>query len=257
MDSIVINNLTYNYYHPLRKTRIQALNGINLVFERGMRVLICGKNGAGKSTLLSILAGKKLVNEESVSAFNKPVFHDLSLNDRIGYVGEWWNDEYAMNITIKNMFAQYADSKRYKKLMKLFDIDDSKVISGISKGQKKKVQIVSTIMKRKDIYIFDEAAESLDLISRKVLLDFLKNESIKYKCIIIYSTHIFDCMDKWSTHVLYLGKGSVSFFSDINSIVNDKKYVSMADFVFDHMMEETNKNDKSYDIDEIMNLDSD
>lgn len=79
--------------------------------------------------------------------------------------------EYAMNITIKSMFAQYADSKRYKKLMKLFDIDDSKVISGISKGQKKKVQIVSTIIKRKDIYIFDEAAESLDLISRKVLLE--------------------------------------------------------------------------------------
>lgn len=60
MDSIIINNLTYNYYHPLRKTRIQALSDLNLVFEKGMRILVCGKNGAGKSTLLSILAGKKV-----------------------------------------------------------------------------------------------------------------------------------------------------------------------------------------------------
>ncbi|ANQ06435.1 ABC transporter [Plasmodium coatneyi] len=241
MNEIVINNLSYNYYNRVGNTKTAALENVNLSFGRGMRIVVCGKNGAGKSTLLSIIAGKKLVKEESVLVFNKPAFHDTTLSSRIGFVGEWWSDDYAMNITVKDFFAKYKDSKRYRKLLKLFEISEDKLISSASKGEKKKIQILVNLVTRKDVYIFDEATESLDLISRKLLLEFLKRECIKHNCIIIYSTHIFDYMEKWCSHILYLSKGSVAFFSDIGTVTSAKDYTSLADYIFDHMMEETSE----------------
>ncbi|SBS87221.1 CCR4-associated factor 16, putative (CAF16) [Plasmodium ovale curtisi] len=177
--------------------------------------------------------------------FNKPVFHDTTLAGRIGFVGEWWSNDYAMNITIRELFSEYHGSRRYTHLLKLFDMDENKLISGISKGEKKKVQIMVNIIKRKDIYIFDEATESLDLISRKLLLDrFLRKESEKHNCIIIYSTHIFDYIQGWCSHILYLSSGSVAFFSDIGIITSAKNYVSLADHIFENMMRETREKEK-------------
>ncbi|SCP02616.1 CCR4-associated factor 16, putative [Plasmodium malariae] len=256
MNDITIHNLNYNYYNRIKNTSTKALDNVNLSFGRGMRIVVCGKNGAGKSTLLSILAGKKLIKEEQVLVFNRPVFHDTALTNRIGFVGEWWSDEYAMNITIKDFFSQYSSSKRYKILLKLFDIDENKLISSISKGEKKKVQILVNLIKRKDIYIFDEATESLDLISRKLLLEFLKKECIKHNCIIIYSTHIFDYMEKWCSHVLYLSNGSVTFFSDIHTIKNVKNYTSLAEYIFDNMMKEIKERDNIDNVDDLLQIDS-
>eukprot|EP00366_Plasmodium_knowlesi_P003175 XP_002260672.1 ABC transporter, putative [Plasmodium knowlesi strain H] len=251
MDEIVINHLSYNYYNRLGRTSTAALQNVNLSFSKGMRVVVCGKNGAGKSTLLSIIAGKKLVKEESVLVFNKPAFHDTTLSSRIGFVGDWWSDDYAMNITVKDFFAKYKDSKRYRKLLNLFEISEDKLISSASKGEKKKIQILVNLVTRKDVYIFDEATESLDLISRKLLLEFLKRECIKYNCIIIYSTHIFDYMEKWCSHVLYLSKGSVAFFSDIGT-----DYTSLADYIFDQMMEETSEEQKMKTLEDMFLADS-
>ncbi|KOB58505.1 hypothetical protein PFHG_00251 [Plasmodium falciparum HB3] len=176
MNQIVINNLNYNYYNGIQRTRIKALQNVNLCFERGMRILVCGKNGAGKSTLLSIIAGKKVkmikkIKRNEVLIFNKQAFHDTDISNKIGYVGEWWSEEYAMNISIKDFCFNYEYTKRYKNLLKLFELDENKIISNLSKGERKKVQIMVNIIVRKDIYIFDEATESLDLVSRKLLLE--------------------------------------------------------------------------------------
>ncbi|CRH03812.1 CCR4-associated factor 16, putative [Plasmodium relictum] len=256
MNEISINNLNYNYYDRIKNTSTKALANINLSFQRGMRILVCGKNGAGKSTLLSIIAGKKLIKEEEVLVFNKPAFHDTTLSNKIGFVGEWWSDEYILNITIKDLFSQYRNSKRYKNLLKLFEIDENKLITSISKGEKKKVQILANIIKRKDIYIFDEVTESLDLVSRKLLLEFLKKECIRYNCIIIYSTHIFDHMEKWCSHILYLSNGYVAHFSDINSVINDNSYVSLAEYIFNKMLMELKEKENINDLDDLLLIDS-
>ncbi|SBT78745.1 CCR4-associated factor 16, putative [Plasmodium ovale] len=258
MNDIVISNLNYSYYNRVKNTSTKALTNVNLTFGRGMRIVVCGKNGAGKSTLLSIIAGKKLIREEEVLVFNKPVFHDTTLAGRIGFVGEWWSNDYAMNIKIKELFSEYRGSRRYTHLLKMFDMDENKLISGISKGEKKKVQIMVNIIKRKDIYIFDEATESLDLISRKLLLEFLRKESEKHNCIIIYSTHIFDYIQGWCSHILYLSNGSVAFFSDIGSVTSAKNYVSLADHIFENMMRETREKEKEkgLTLDDLLRTDS-
>lgn len=256
VEGIVINNLNYSYINTIKNTKVDALKNVNLCIQKGMRVMVCGKNGAGKSTLLSIIAGKKMIRENEVLIFNKPSFHDTSLSTRISFVGEWWNEEYILHIQIKDFFSHYKNSKRYQKLLRLFELDENKYITNVSKGEKKKIQILANIIKRKEIYIFDEVTESLDLISRKLLLEFLKKECIKYNCIIIYSTHIFDHMEEWCSHVLYLSNGSIGCFNDIRDIIDKQRGHLLIDFVFDKMLKELKEKGNSGGVEELVCIDS-
>lgn len=257
MDEIRINNLNYTYVNEIKNTKVQALKNVNLSLKRGMRVMVCGKNGAGKSTLLNIIAGKKMIKEHEVLIFNRPSFHDTSLSEHISFVGEWWNEDFIINITIKNLFKQYNNSKRYKRLLKLFDIDEHKFITGLSKGEKKKTQIMANLIKRKDIYIFDEVTESLDLISRKLLLEYLKKECLKYNCIVIYSTHIFDHMEQWCSHVLFISSGSVNFFSDVNEIIKSTEGGTLIEYIFNKMTMELKEKEEINDLEDLIIIDSD
>ena len=47
---------------------------------------------------------------------------------------------------------------------------------------------------------------------------FLLAESRETGSTIIYSTHVFDGLENWPTHILYLCKGSVVSFSSVKDI---------------------------------------
>merc|ERR1740139_1885561 len=57
----------------------------------------------------------------------------------------------------------------------------------------------------------DEVTTDLDLIARQALLVFLREESEVRGVTVIYSTHIFDGVDDWPTHLLHLKKGGVRY----------------------------------------------
>merc|ERR1719163_4734 len=57
----------------------------------------------------------------------------------------------------------------------------------------------------------DEVTTDLDLIARQALLVFLREESEVRGVTVIYSTHIFDGVNDWPTHLLHLKKGGVHF----------------------------------------------
>ena len=47
----------------------------------------------------------------------------------------------------------------------------------------------------------------LDLVARQDLLNFLVSECETRGACILYATHIFDGLDDWTTHVMYLKAG--------------------------------------------------
>ncbi|ETW46792.1 hypothetical protein PFMALIP_05162 [Plasmodium falciparum MaliPS096_E11] len=64
-------------------------------------------------------------------------------------------------------------------------------------------------------------------------------------------------MDKWSTHVLYLSEGIVTFFSNIYNITNLENYSSLAEYICDHMVEEIKKKENVDKLDDLLLIDSD
>jgi len=59
------------------------------------------------------------------------------------------------------------------------------------------------------ILLLDEITVDLDLLSRSNFLGFLKRETEKRECTIVYATHILDNLANWPTHLVHMSAGKV------------------------------------------------
>ncbi|KAF8822091.1 ABC transporter, ATP-binding domain-containing protein, partial [Cardiosporidium cionae] len=216
--AIKLNNLSYSYRIWVTKESPNCLSDINLEIPSGSRVLVVGLNGAGKSTLLSILGGRKLVPPESARIFDRSVFHDLTLQRHVLYLGDAWKQEYCYDISVKELLSSHVGTKRFDYLVDILDIDLSWSLSLISDGQRRRCQLLANLLEKKDVYILDEVTSDLDLLAREGLMRLLQTESEDRKATVLYATHIFDNMEGWPSHILYLRNGRVECFSKLNSL---------------------------------------
>ena len=74
----------------------------------------------------------------------------------------------------------------------------------LSDGQRRRVQLFLGLLRPYKILLLDEVTAVLDLVCRQDLLNYLKMECETRQCTIVYATHIFDGLEDWATHCLYL-----------------------------------------------------
>ncbi|MBZ0281751.1 MAG: ABC-F type ribosomal protection protein [Anaerolineae bacterium] len=130
----------------------QILESISFTVSPKARILLAGPNGAGKSTLLKILAGDEKADDGEV--YINPAV-------RLGYL-----DQESMNFDPgKTLFEAYKEgmegSNQQMKtaLIKsgMFRYEDfEKPVSGLSSGQRRKLQIARLIGARCNLLLLDE-----------------------------------------------------------------------------------------------------
>lgn len=130
----------------------QILESISFTVSPKARILLAGPNGAGKSTLLKILAGDEKADEGEV--YINPAV-------RLGYL-----DQESMNFDpSKTLFEAYkegmegSDQQMKTALIKsgMFRYEDfEKPVSGLSSGQRRKLQIARLIGARCNLLLLDE-----------------------------------------------------------------------------------------------------
>ncbi|KAL8443787.1 hypothetical protein Emag_005811 [Eimeria magna] len=104
---------------------------------------------------------------------------------------------------------------RVQKLLELLQASLDWRIGFLSAGEKRRAQLVASLAEPRSVYLLDEATADLDIVSRKMLCRFLLVESLALKSCLIYSTHVFDGLDDWPTHLLYLEKGELKVFNSV------------------------------------------
>jgi CCR4-NOT complex subunit CAF16 len=202
---IVVRGLRFRY----RGAPSWVLDGIDLTIDRGSRCLVIGANGAGKTTLLRILAGKHMVDREAVQVLGTSAFHDTELAGRMEFLGA--NFPFAVDLTVAEVIDHqvHVDTGRIAHLVELLDIDRGWHMHAVSDGQRRRVQLLLGLMRPHDVLFLDEATTDLDLLARSELLAFLRRESERRGTTVLYATHIFDALDEWATHLVYLVAGKV------------------------------------------------
>ena len=89
----------------------------------------------------------------------------------------------------------------------------------VSDGQRRRVQIFLGLIRPFKILLLDDVTVSLDVVVRQDLLHWLKKESEEHGATILYSTHIFDGLDDWPTHLHYLcNNGSTGWQGKIEDL---------------------------------------
>ena len=202
------------------KKKIKFLADDNLTFEvhDGEILGLLGPNGAGKTTLLRMLAGimKPTSGEILIDGKNYKE-NEIEIKKQISFLSG--NTKLYKDISpveLLEMCASYYDMNkdiakaRIDEVVEKFDMETFKnqKIGNLSTGQGQRVGVSRCVLHDPHYYIFDEATSGLDIISSKVILDFIKEEKEKGKCI-IYSTHYMEEAENICDRVVLINKGKI------------------------------------------------
>ena len=182
-----------------------ALNGISFSAYEGEIFGLLGPNGAGKTTMLRILATLITADSGQVTVDGVDVMtHPEQVRSKIGFMtGELkLEDFFTPNYLFRffgqlyGMDAEHIEERR-KQLFEKFGIDRyaEVKVGELSTGMKQKVSLVISIIHDPAIIIFDEPTNGLDVLTAKVVTDFLQELKAQGKSIIL-STHIFSLVEK-------------------------------------------------------------
>ena len=182
-----------------------AVNHLSFTAYEGEIFGLLGPNGAGKTTTLRLLAtlirpdsGDALVDGASV------VREPGKVRGRVGFLtSELKLEDCFTPHYLFDFFAALhkvepaVRDKRKKELFERFGIDRfaEVKVTNLSTGMKQKVSLVVSIVHDPDIIIFDEPTNGLDVLTAKVVTDFLQQLRDEGKTIIV-STHIFSLIEK-------------------------------------------------------------
>jgi CCR4-NOT complex subunit CAF16 len=209
--AVAIRDLTFRYKGAPR----DVLTGIDLTLPVGIRCLVIGANGAGKTTLLRIIAGKHMVARETVRVLGASAFHDTWLAGDVEMLGGNFPFDVDLEVRVIVGNAIGVDPVRRDRLIDLLGVDLDWHMHAVSDGQRRRVQLLMGLMWPRRLLLLDEVTTDLDLLARQDLLAFLREESGARGATILYATHIFDSLDDWATHVVYLVDGRVHTFAPV------------------------------------------
>lgn len=195
-----------------------ADNEVSLKLEKGKILGVLGPNGAGKTTLLRMIAGVMEPTSGSIKIdgleYGKD---DIKIKRKIAYLsGNTKLYKDISPIELLRMCGEYYGvertilEKRIDDIVKKFDMESFKHqrIEKLSTGQYQRVSIARCLVHDPTYYIMDEATSGLDVISGKVIIDFIKSERDRGKGI-IYSTHYMEEADSICDSIMMLHKGHV------------------------------------------------
>jgi ATP-binding cassette subfamily B multidrug efflux pump len=177
---IQFKNVDFVYPH----SGIKALNNFNLNIQAGQKVLILGKTGSGKSSIAQVLNRMYHVNAGQVLIDEKPIesIDFLALRKKIGYVQQ---DVFLFSDTIQNniQFGVASTDETIQAAAKsahiLNEIEQLpagfKTMVGergttLSGGQKQRISIARALIKKPDLFIFDDCLSAVDANTEKTIL---------------------------------------------------------------------------------------
>lgn len=163
-------------------------------------------------------------------------FHDTALTSSgdLSYLGGEWRREVAfagfevpiqMDVSAEKMIFGVAgiDPQRRAELIKVLDIDLSWRMHKVSDGQRRRVQICMGLLKPFKVLLLDEITVDLDVLARADLLRFLRKECEERGATIIYATHIFDGLENWPSHIVYVAHGKLQLAMPMDKVKEASK----------------------------------
>ena len=180
------------------------VDNFSYIFKKGDRIGLAGKNGSGKSTLLNMITGVLSPDKGTIDKGETTVigyFHQSGITFK--------DDERVIDI-VKNVaeFITMADGKLISAsaLLTLFLFPPAKqygFISKLSGGEKKRLQLMSILMKNPNFLILDEPTNDLDIDTLNVLEEFLTN----YSGVLMMVSHDRYLLDKLTDQLFIMEEG--------------------------------------------------
>ncbi|MCM1039107.1 MAG: ABC transporter ATP-binding protein [Roseburia sp.] len=179
-----------------------ALDGIDLVVERGEFVAIVGASGSGKSTLLHILGsvdrptdGKVVIDGMDLSDLN-PTQAAIFRRRKVGLVYQFYNLIPTLTVRQNIRMPLTLDKKKvneeyFEKVTVSLGISDKleALPHQLSGGQQQRAAIARSLIYRPALLLADEPTGNLDRRNSEEIMDMLKLSNRNLQQTILLITH--------------------------------------------------------------------
>ncbi len=191
------------------------VEGFSYKFKRKERVGLVGANGVGKSTFIRMLTGDEKPDTGKVVIGDTIVFghyrqdglylnEDKRVIEVIQDIAEYIPLEKGLKITAAAMLERFLFSRSQQQVY----------VSQLSGGEKRRLYLLTILMKNPNFLILDEPTNDLDILTLNVLEEFLQD----YPGCLLVVTHDRYFMDKLVDHIFIMkGDGEIKDYNSTYS----------------------------------------
>jgi ABC-2 type transport system ATP-binding protein len=197
---------------------IPVVEDVSFTLRPGEILGYVGPNGAGKSTTVKMIIGLLEPSEGQIRFQGRSVIEDLpGFQARIGYVPEephlyphLSGREYLQLAGRLRGIPRSILGPKIDEFLRLFSLWEDRhcSVSAYSKGMRQKILLSAALLHNPDLLILDEPLSGLDVTTALVLRELMAGLAAR-GCMILYSSHVLDVLEKVCSRVLILCKGRV------------------------------------------------
>lgn len=173
----------------------EVLQGLDLRVPAGAIYGFVGRNGAGKSTTIKAMLGLLGIDQGRCRILGMETADDpVGIRSRVGYMAEnqamygWMTVRQIVDWTSK--FYATWDGVLANELQAQFDLDGTKKVGALSKGQTSKLALLLALAHRPELVILDDPTLGLDPIARKDFLREVIGQLQARRVTVFFSSHL-------------------------------------------------------------------
>lgn len=230
MSKVIFKNAKLSYKGK-RKEYNNVIDDLNMVIENEKVSVIIGESGSGKTTILRGIAGLMSLEEGNIYFDDIDVTKYDPPSRNVSYVSQMIG--LYSNFTVFNNIAfplKVSHTPADEIRERVYEVADMLKISHcltrkpkeLSIGQAQRVAIARAIIKRANIYLFDEPFSNLDKdLSRELTIE-LKKLLTTLRATAVFISHDISEALSIGDHVFVIHEGKIIFDDTPQKLVNSK-----------------------------------
>jgi len=242
LKAIEVTNLTKNY------GKINAVNDISFIVEKGSICGMLGPNGSGKTTTIKSICNLIIPDKGVIKLFNKENHKSI---EHISALFEGTRNLY-WRLTPRENLRYFAGIRglggrkiecRIDELLERFNLSEKRnvTVNTLSRGMQQKIAIASVLICDTDIILLDEPTLGLDVQSYIDIKNILRNIASDMNKTILLSTHHMDLVQELCNQVVILNRGQLVAKDSVENLLNMFKSMTY-EIVLLHSINEDIKN---------------
>lgn len=221
--------------------QIAAVNDVNFQIEPGELVGFLGPNGAGKTTTLKMLAGLLYPTSGRATVLGYVPWqrHDGYRRQFALLLGQknqlWWDlparESLELNAKIYGIPRDRFE-RTVAEMTELLSVREKLNVSvrELSLGERMKMELIASLLHQPKILFLDEPTIGLDVVSQKIVREFLRHHNATYKTTILLTSHYMTDIEALCQRVIIIDHGTIFFDGRLGEIVDrfaDFKHITI------------------------------
>lgn len=216
---IEVNNLYKSFSGGKKSAKIVALDGLSFTANDGEITGILGPNGAGKTTCLRTLYGLLKADQgfaliDGINVVEQPLLARKRLGifpDKFGLyerLTAYEQIDYFASIHGLQGAAKHHAIETILSDLEMQELAHRKT-AGFSQGQRMKVTLAQALVHQPKNFVLDEPTRGLDVMSTRVLRNYLARFKEKGHCI-LFSSHVMQEVAALCDRVIIVANGKLA-----------------------------------------------